>query len=134
MEPYGKINRLLNGMMTKLTAQYGTDRLQAGSGELEKASQFRMEDICIHAKYMKPEGACLVLRENEGDFWILAYETALNIVSTDSEKPGLDFTLLEEGRFENGAWQRGRRLNGDEAVGTAYSEPTLLRIKVFLYR
>ena len=134
VEPYGKINRLLNGMMTKLTAQYGTDRLQAGSGELEKASQFRMEDICIHATYMKPEGACLVRRENEGDFWILAYETALNIVSTDSEKPGLDFTLLEEGRFENGAWQRGRRLNGDEAVGTAYSEPTLLRIKVFLYR
>lgn len=134
VEPYGKINRLLDGLMEKLTAQYGTENLQAGSGEFEKASLFRMGNVSIWANYIKSEGACLALRENDGDFWILAYEATLNIVSADPEKPGLDFTLLEEGRFESGVWLRGRRLNGDEAVGNTYAEPTLLHIKTFLYK
>ena len=134
VEPYGKINQLLNGMMARLTAQYGTDHLQAGSGELEETSLFRMDGVSIQATYSKPEGACLVLRGNEGDFLILAYETTLNITSADPDKPGLDFTLLEEGRFEKGVWQRGRRLNGDEAVGCAFAEPTLLHIRTFQYK
>ena len=93
-----------------------------------------MGNVSIWANYIKSEGACLALRENDGDFWILAYEATLNIVSADPEKPGLDFTLLEEGRFESGVWLRGRRLNGDEAVGNTYAEPTLLHIKTFLYK
>jgi len=132
-EIYAKINHLLNGMSGLLTGYYGTENLQAGSGETEETSGFRMGCTLIQANYLKPEGACLVLWENEQECWILAYETALTFMSDDPERPGLDFLCLEEGRFDNGAWLRGRRLNGDEAVGTSYTVPTLLWVKLFAY-
>lgn len=133
-ETYGKINRLLNGMMDKLTRQYGTDHLQAGSGETEKSTVFHMNSVAITSNYTRPDGACLVLWESEHAFIILGFETSLIFESTDPKKPGLDFLLLEEGHFESGTWQPRRRLNGDEAVNIVCEEPTLLRIRTFMYR
>jgi hypothetical protein len=133
VETYGAINRLLSAMMDLLTGQYGTENLQAGSGENEKASVFRMDGVEIHADYLAPQGACLVLRNHEKEFYVLAYEATLSFLSSDPQKPGLDFTLLEEGSFSNGIWQRGRRLNGDEAVGITFERPVLLRVRVFQY-
>ena len=130
---YGTINHLLNSMMDMLTERYGTNSLCAGTGEFEKSTGFNMGQVTILANYLKPQGACLVLRKGKNEFYILAYETRLELISADLEKPGLDLTLLEEGRFENGIWQAGRRLNGDEAVSNAYAEPTLLHVRVFCY-
>lgn len=132
IEPYSKINRLLGGMINRLTAAYGTNRLQAGSRESETISVFRFEDIELHVNYLKPEGACLILREQD-EFYILAYGAELNFVSVSAECPGLDLLVLEEGRFTDGDWHPGRRLNGDEAAVMTYQEPVLLRAKVFIY-
>ena len=133
VETYGAVNQFLTGMMDLLTKQYGTENLQAGSGENEKTSVFRIDGIEIHADYLAPQGACLVLRNHEKEFFVLVYETTLSFLSNDPQKPGLDFTLLEEGSFSNGVWQRGRRLNGDEAVSISSEHPVLLRVRVFQY-
>lgn len=47
---------------------------------------------------------------------------------------GLDILRLEEGRFADGVWCPGRRLNGDEAVLNTYDGPTALFVKLFAYR
>lgn len=130
---YGKINRLLTGMMGRLTQQYGTGNLDAGTGEFEKASVFQRGSIQIVANYLKHEGAAMVLWEDDYDLYILAYETALQFLSADPQKPGLDFTLLEEGAFARSTWVPGRRLNGDEAVANVYTEPTLLHVQLIQY-
>ena len=40
---------------------------------------------------------------------------------------------MEDGHFENGTWIRNRRLNGDEVAIQNYTEPTVLRIRLFAY-
>ena len=132
--PYGTINRLLNGMMAKLTAQYGTDHLQAGTGESGDSSVFQMDQVNIRADYLKPEGACLVLREKEDQYLFLLYHAQIHLSSTNPEKSGLDYLYLVEGCFEDGVWKMNRRLNGDEAVDIRADHPKLLKAQVYLYQ
>lgn len=136
VETYGKINHLLGGMMGKLISRYGTPDLTASSGEFEKDTLFHMDDIEIQARFTEPEGGCLILRDAEKEFYILAHKTWLNFMSDREDLPGIDVLAFEEGCFEDGQWQRVRRLNGDEVVGNTFTaeEPTLLHVKLFTYR
>lgn len=130
---YGKIIDLLGSLMPRIVSRYGTDKLQAGSGETEQYSVFRMDAYEIQSRYLAPDGACLVLQENENAFFLIAYHAMLSFRSLDDQKPGIDFLALEEGHFEKNVWQMDRRLNGDEAVGNVYTSPTLLRVRLFAY-
>lgn len=78
-------------------------------------------------------GGCLAWKESEDTFYLLVTNAALAWFSCDPNRPNVDVLALEEGRFENGTWKRGRRLNGDEVVITMYKEPTLLRLKLLAY-
>jgi hypothetical protein len=83
LETYGRINRMLNGMIPKLTNLYGTDELKADSGERDSVSVFQTGDVRIQADYLKPEVACLILQESDHEVFILAYEAAFQITSVD---------------------------------------------------
>lgn len=131
-ERYGQMNRLLAGLIPKLTDAYGSEELQASSRELEETADFLFGDIVAHADFSANDGASLVLREGEF-FYVLAQSSIIRFSSANPELPGLDILSLEEGCFENDQWQCGRRLNGDEAVVCAFDEPTLLRAKVFAF-
>ena len=48
-------------------------------------------------------------------------------------KPHCDLLACEEGCFEERAWVRDRRLNGDETTMPSFGAPTLLRLKTFCY-
>lgn len=135
VETYSRINHLLTGMMEKLLSGYGTQHLDASSGEFETESFFRMDGVEIEAKYTQPEGGCLILRENEQEFYILAHHTWLHFQSGSSDFPGIDVLAFEEGCFVDGVWSKQRRLNGDEIVSNTFTaeEPVLLRVKLFTY-
>lgn len=68
-----------------------------------------------------------------GEAFLLVQNCSLAIGSRDDTRPNLDILALEDGSFENGAWQRDRRLNGDEAQILDFEAPTLLRLRVLLY-
>ena len=53
--------------------------------------------------------------------------------SADPAKPNLDLMQVEEGRFENGAWIPGRRLNGDETASLSLEKPAVLHVRFFTY-
>ena len=134
-ETYGRINRLLQGMMDELLAAYGTEHLDAASGEFQEESAFHMDGVEIRVKFTEQEGGCLVLRKDRQEFYILAHRTWLHFLSDRPELPGIDILAFEEGSFENGEWKRVRRLNGDEVVANTFTaeEPVLLRVKAFTY-
>ena len=138
VEEYGKINRILNSMVPRMTAKYGTNELQASTVEVGKAAAFDFGVYSIKAVFESPmserkDGACLVLKESEDTFYVLAHAAALQFVSNDPARQSLDILELEEGEFVDGQWIRGRRFNGDEAVLTSYMEPTLLKVRLFAY-
>lgn len=128
--PYGTINHLLAGMMDRLAKQYGTEDLQAGMGEREDSSVFQMNQLSIQVDYLKPEGACLVLRERADHYLFLLYHATIHLSSTDPKRPGLEYLCLEDGHFEQNVWKARRRLNGDEAVDIHSDQPMLLRAHI----
>ena len=94
-----------------------------------------MDGVELRAKFTQQEGGCLILRERAQEFYILAHHTWLHVLSDQPELPGLDVLAFEEGRFEDGVWQRRRRLNGDEVVANTFTAeaPVLLRVKLFTF-
>lgn len=133
VETYGKLNRMLDGMMPLLVEKYGTGDLQASSGEIADTAKFEMGEYRICASFRKKVGVCLVLRVSENGFYMIVQDVVLSFRSADPEKPGIDILTLEEGVFADGVWQPGRRLNGDEAVLNTYEGPEMLRLKLFVY-
>ena len=75
----------------------------------------------------------MIVKESEDTFYILVNGAGLAFFSADENRPNVDVLSLEEGTFENGDWKAGRRFNGDEVVTLIFSEPTLLKIRLFAY-
>ena len=58
---------------------------------------------------------------------------SLTFTSADPDRPNLDLLQVEEGRFEQGIWIPGRRLNGDETASLSLEAPAVLHVKFFTY-
>ncbi len=132
---YGEINRHLSSMMDLLCENYGTDHLDASSGEFESDTDFHMGEIAVKSHYTQGEGGCLILQGSVNEFYILAYKTRLCFESLNPQKPGIDILTMEEGCFSDGKWKRLCRLNGDETAGNSYEADAvkLLHVKLFVY-
>ena len=159
VEEYKFVSSNLNGMMDLLASKYGTNDLQAVISEkldltpidLSKGAAAMMDnsnaanDTMIFGTFgfkifMKPpmirrqDGVCLICKESEDTYYILANGCSVNMFSVNPEAPNYDIVSLEEGRFENGNWIAGRRLNGDESARMTYNNYVMLKLKVFCYK
>ncbi len=150
-EEYGAVGHILREMMPMLAAAYGTDRLQAVSAETDPpvphpsgipflAEQPVMDfgAFRVIAGFQGPmnpraDGACLCLAVNDSECWIVGNACQVTLTSGDADKPNLDLLLVEEGSFENGKWQPGRRLNGDETSFMHMGKPSVWHVKFFTY-
>lgn len=138
VEEYHFYSSALQEMMPLLTAKYGTSDLQAVSAERREENTmlfgtFGFQIVLDSPLIARKDGVCLILKESEDTFYLLIHAGALGYFSTDPDRPNVDVLLFEEGRFEQGVWIPGRRLNGDEVVTTVYQEPVLLKIRLFAY-
>ena len=79
------------------------------------------------------DGACLCLKISDSECWVVGSACGLTFTSADPAKPNLDLMQVEEGRFENGAWIPGRRLNGDETASLSLEKPAVLHVRFFTY-
>ncbi len=82
----------------------------------------------------RKDGVCLILKEADDEFYLIANGCMIAPFSTDSDKPHIDILSLEEGEIREGKWHTKRRLNGDEVASMRYNSPTLLKIKLFAYQ
>ncbi len=139
VEEYGWFGRTLNSMMPMLTQKYGTKDLQASCYERKDDNTMLFGDLGFSISYESPllsrkDGVCLILKESEDEFFIIANGCVVKPFSTIEGKPYMDILVCEEGAFENGKWTMTRRLNGDEIALLFYNKPTLLKVKLFAYK
>lgn len=131
-------NRTLHELTPLLAPRYGTDRLQAVIGERPDENTMRFGPFAFRVILDSPmirrrDSACLALQVAEDEFWLIAVACQIRPVSNDPERPNVDILMLEDGEYRHGRWQPQHRLNGDEAA-MVFEAPTLLRVKLFLYR
>jgi hypothetical protein len=138
-------------MMPMLASAYGTDRLQAVSAETDPVipspdgnpfgaipptmdfGAFRLSVSFQSPVNPRADGVCLCLAVSDTECWIVGNACSLTFSSGCAARPNLDLLLAEEGRFENGAWHPGRRLNGDETAQLKLDAPAVLHLRFFTY-
>ena len=150
-EEYGAFGHILREMMPMLAESYGTKRLQAVSAETDPVipapdgnpfgaipPTMSFDGFRLSVRFQSPlnpraDGACLCLAVSDSECWVVGSACGLTFTSAVPGKPNLDLLQVEEGRFENGAWIPGRRLNGDETASLSLEAPAVLHIKFFTY-
>ena len=148
---YAAFGQILREMTPMLAQAFGTDRLQAVSAETDPAipgpggnpfaaipPTMSFGGFRLSVRFQSPmnprnDGACLCLKISDSECWVVGSACGLTFTSADPAKPNLDLLQVEEGRFENGAWIPGRRLNGDETASLSLEGPAVLHIKFFTY-
>ena len=150
-EEFGILGRTLRSMTDLLAEAYGSSRLQAVSAEtdppvphpsgnsmLASGPEMTFDTFRLQVRFQSPmmprnDGYCLCLAVSGEECYVVGNACGLTFLSADEEKPNLDFVRVEEGRFEDGQWKPGRRLNGDETASLTLNAPTLLRVRFFTY-
>jgi len=150
-EEYAAFGDILRQMMPMLASAYGTDRLQAVSAETDPVipspdgnpfgaipptmdfGAFRLSVGFQSPVNPRADGVCLCLAVSDTECWIVGNACSLTFSSGCAARPNLDLLLAEEGRFENGAWHPGRRLNGDETAQLKLDAPAVLHLRFFTY-
>lgn len=150
-DEYAAIGHALRGMLPMLTAAYGTDRLQALSAETDPAvphpsgepflatppsmdfGAFRVTAAFKGPMNPRGDGALLCLKASDTECWLVGNACTVAFSSGDAGRPNLDLLLVEEGTFQNGVWQPGRRLNGDETANMAMDKPSVWHVRFFTY-
>ena len=164
VEEYRWCASTLNEMMPLLTEAYGTNDLQAvisekmdmtppdlsnfnpalGISGMEKLGDpendtmmfgdFGFKVMMNMPLVTRKDGVCLIVKAEEDTYYILANGCMITPFSANQEKPNYDIIALEEGKFVDGQWKAGRRLNGDEASRFCYNDYSLVKLKVFTYK
>lgn len=135
---YAKINHLLQEMMPYLGEKYGSNDLQGAISEQPKENilvfeNYQFEIVFDSLFIRRKNGAGLVLRNGENEFFVILCGCSMDVKSLDEMRPNIDYLSVEEGHFRDGVWVPGRRLNGDEITLMLFEEPVLLKINLFAY-
>lgn len=138
VEEYGWYNRTMQSMMPLLSSRYGTDGLQAVCGERKEEDAmlfgtFGFRVLMDTPMIPRKDSVCLIVKESEDTFYILANACMVAFFSQDQEKPYAEIFSYEEGEFVDGAWKAGRRLNGDEATSLKFEKPQLRKIRLHAF-
>jgi len=151
--PLRQSYKLLSDLMPLITKHQGTGQMVGVlETDKEESRDVQLGDYRAHISYKMggkkddQRGYGLVIALAPDEFLLAGNHFAVNF----SPKAGGQCEILElwEGRFEDGKWIAGRRLNGDENAGgwraqlpPNYSdkfakpdEPRILRIKLFSHR
>lgn len=137
-QEYARVNEILTELLPILGNVYGTDALQgaiseAGESAVMDFGAYLFEVSFSSRQLMRKNGACMIIRMAENEFFLALFGCQLYVRSMNPDKPYTDYLAVEEGYVRNGMFMADRRLNGDEITLMAFEEPTLLRIQLFSY-
>lgn len=135
---YSWFGKTLSAMMPILANCYGTSDLQALCAERASAeSVMDFGKIKIAGIFEHPylqlggNGVVLAVKISNEEYFIIGYQAAVSIIPGDAKN--FDILEFEEGKFVDGCWVRGRRLNGDEGTNFTMTDPQLYRVKIHTY-
>lgn len=137
-DEYAWFGNTFSEMMPIIARQYGSESLQAVCAECaEKESVMDFGKVKIAAVFehpfleLKRNGVVVAVRMSQEEYYIIGYQAAVSIIPGDARN--FDILEFEEGKFVDGCWKHGRRLNGDEGTNLTITAPQVYRIKVYTY-
>jgi hypothetical protein len=73
------------------------------------------------------------------DYWFAGQGITITYKGADGGAPLVGIDVAEEGEFENGTWQAGRRLNGDQThqgrhIRLPPGNPQIQKVRFYRYR
>jgi hypothetical protein len=73
------------------------------------------------------------------DYWFAGQGITITYKGADGDAPLVGIDVAEEGVFENGTWQAGRRLNGDQThqgrhIRLPPGNPQIQKVRFYRYR
>ena len=131
--------QLLSSMMHLLLDARGTKHLRGFyHGGFDGGKIFEFEEYDIHIKYGedapgKPPAGGGILEIAPNEFYLFGTNFRAKFVPKKNENRYVQYLRIEEGTFENGKWERGRILNGDEHSVSIPYLPRILHVKLFKY-
>lgn len=135
---YAQVNKILTELSAILGETYGTDALQGAISENGESAEINFDMFSFEVLFSSPylrrkNGACMIIRIAEDEFYAALFGCQLNVKSRNPAQPYTDYLSVEEGHVNGHMFCAGRRLNGDEITFMTFEEPTLLRLKLFSY-
>lgn len=151
--PLTKSYKLLSEMMPVITKYQGTCRMigfaddaSYGQGFSISMGQVRgfwreLSGYRLLVRFNKPlekgkvPAAGLVIATTDDEYIIAGAGFTLSFAPKTGGLPCVEILTVDEGRFEDGRWVQGRRLNGDESGNDRFvhlgEEPAVRKVKVF---
>jgi len=130
--------QMLGDMLPVIDPLLGTDR---AAGILQQGSE---SQVIVLGGYrftinwtlawdqLNPGCGGLIVSPRDGEFIIAGFNLKIAIAPASGSGVA-DFLEIDEGRYQAGQWQPGRRLNGDEAWLRLGSEPGVRRCRLYCY-
>ena len=124
--PVGDVYQCLAGMMPQLIRYGGTDRMVGILLDRDEPQEFDLNGYRLVASPLKPKpdakqtdvhpqpGHGLVLALGPDEFAVVGTGFSLQVNALPGRPGHVEVLSCDEGRFVNGEWVAGRRLNGDE--------------------
>ena len=83
-----------------------------------------------------PPGAAIIISTAPDEFVIAGEGLSVTFLPDSDGPEQVELMSVEEGRFDNGTWVPGRRLNGDETNGGNFAifpcaAPSIQKVRVY---
>jgi len=103
---------------------------------------FELGDYRIEVSYSRQRdigkgipGSCgLILCTAPNEFYVTGRNISVNFLPLNGEKKFVEILSHDEGKFVNGVWQAGRRMNGDELYIHIGDQPEFRLIRLHKYQ
>ena len=131
--------QLLHSMMHLILPARGTGHLRGfynGSTDSGKLISFSKYDAHVTfggTMQGKPPAGGAILEVSEDEFYVFGTNFRAEFLPKNDEMVYVETVRIEEGRFENGEWVRGRILNGDEHRISLPFQPGIIHVKLQTY-
>jgi hypothetical protein len=135
--PLAKSYDLLGQLMPVLAEHQGTGQVLAiVQSKNEDTQEMELGGYKLHVKFNRRDqkAAGLVIATALDQFIVAGWGYGMEFHARPGNPSHVEFLAHEEGRYVNGNWVPGRRMNGDEYNIKFTDEPSIRRVKLYSYR
>lgn len=131
--------KLLQSMMHLIIPARGTERMRgfyhytADRGCILEFDSYDVHVVYGNTVQGHPPAGGAVLQVAEDEFYVFGTNFQATFLPKNGENVHVEPIRIEEGRFADGVWKRGRILNGDEHRIMIPFMPSIVRIKLYKY-
>jgi beta-galactosidase GanA len=152
-EPIGKSYSVLAQLTPEISKYQGTDKMEGvlldtqtkkqdvvlGNYKLTASHDFTLGWSPDAAKPAWPVSGAIIIQDGENDFIIAGTGVVITFSVNGSANSSAGILQADEGKYVNGKWQPGRRMNGDQDhqgrhIRIPVGEWNIQRVKLYQYK